>query len=93
MIINRAVHTPFMNRDYHNAFCLLLTTVVACCLLYKLRAAAFKKITAAYVLGGNGSLLLHFIRAVVTKRNGKGLRNTDVRFCNVVYMLLAEEYQ
>ena len=37
--------------------------------------------------------LLHFIRAVVTKRNGKGLRNTDVRFCNVGYMLLAEEYQ
>ena len=37
--------------------------------------------------------LLHFIRAVVTKRNGKGLRNTDVRFCNVVYMLFAEEYQ
>lgn len=59
--INRAA-ISFMNRDYHNAFYLLLTTVVACCLLYKLRAAAYKKPLPllTFTANGNDGLFITF---------------------------------
>ena len=67
---------PFMNRDYHNAFYLLLTTVVACCLLYKLRAAAYKKSLPllTFTANDNGGLFITFYPRGRNQKKREGIK-------------------